>query len=91
MTVVAAQGGAAGQPTAKKVRAKRIPKGVVPGVTPPPDPERWIKKSQRSKPAHGKKGKGRATGATQGFTTESIDKPQTPITGGGGGKGRKKK
>ena len=29
----------------KKVRMKRVPKGVVPGVTPPPDPERWLKKS----------------------------------------------
>ncbi|KIK62501.1 hypothetical protein GYMLUDRAFT_58254 [Collybiopsis luxurians FD-317 M1] len=28
----------------KKVRMRRVPKGVVPGVTPPPDPERWIKK-----------------------------------------------
>ncbi|KAI0764298.1 hypothetical protein BD413DRAFT_576739 [Trametes elegans] len=32
----------------QKVRMKRVPKGVVPGVTPPPDPERWLKKSERS-------------------------------------------
>ena len=32
----------------KKVRLKRVPKGVVLGVTPPPDPERWLKKSERS-------------------------------------------
>ncbi|KAJ3748310.1 hypothetical protein DFH05DRAFT_550344 [Lentinula detonsa] len=79
----------------KKVRVKRVPKGVVPGVTPPPDPERWIKKSQRSnRPVHGKKSKGRATGATQGFTTEM---PTPSVAGGAsggtgsGGKGRKKK
>ncbi|KAJ4471414.1 hypothetical protein J3R30DRAFT_3737370 [Lentinula aciculospora] len=64
----------------KKVRSKRVPKGVVPGVTPPPDPDRWIKKIQRSnRPTHGKKGKGRASGATQGFTTEA------PVPSGAGG------
>jgi len=90
MTVTPTKGNAEDEITKKKVRAKRIPKGVIPGVTPPPDPERWIKKSQRSKPAHGKKGKGRATGATQGFTTDNADKPVVPATGGGA-KGRKKK
>ncbi|KAJ3714755.1 hypothetical protein C8R42DRAFT_726251 [Lentinula raphanica] len=76
----------------KNVRTKRVPKGVVPGVSPPPDPERWIKKSQRSnRPTHGKKNKGRSTGATQGFAT---DAPVSSGAGGGtgsGGKGRKKK
>ncbi|KAF9067953.1 hypothetical protein BDP27DRAFT_1383809 [Rhodocollybia butyracea] len=78
----------------KKVRAKRVPKGVIPGVTPPPDPERWIKKSQRTT-RPGKKSKvrdARSTGATQGFTTEP---PPAPIVGNIGGagaaKGRKKK
>ncbi|KAJ3807824.1 hypothetical protein EV368DRAFT_41947 [Lentinula lateritia] len=79
-----------------KVRVKRLPKGVVPGVTPPPDPERWIKKSQRSnRPMHGKKAKSRASGATQGFTTEApVPSGTNGGTGSGsasGGKGRKKK
>ncbi|KAJ3865088.1 hypothetical protein EV359DRAFT_72647 [Lentinula novae-zelandiae] len=79
-----------------KVRAKRLPKGVIPGVMPPPDPERWIKKSQRTnRPMHGKKAKSRASGATQGFTTEApVPSGINGGTGSGstsGGKGRKKK
>jgi signal recognition particle subunit SRP72 len=51
----------------KPPRKSRVPKGVIPGVTPPPDPERWIKKSERTKvEGHGKKKKG--GGATQGST-----------------------
>ncbi|KAF5392282.1 hypothetical protein D9757_001486 [Collybiopsis confluens] len=87
----AAKGGLIGTGDGKKkVRMKRVPKGVVPGVTPPPDPERWIKKSQRStQPTYGRKSaKGRATGATQGFTTEA---PAPTTAGGGGSKGKKKK
>lgn len=74
----------------RKVRARRVPKGVVPGVTPPPDPERWLKKTERSTYHPGKK-RGR-TGATQGFTTG----PEVGVGGGaggggGGGKGKGKK
>lgn len=64
-----------------KVRKSRVPKGVIPGVTPPPDPERWIKKSERTNVAVGKKKKG---GATQGST--HVEQPK----GGGGGKKKKK-
>ena len=35
-------------PKQKKTRMSRVPKGVTPGVTPPPDPERWLKKSERT-------------------------------------------
>ena len=55
----------------KKVRMRRVPAGVIPGVTPPPDPERWLKKSERTTTlAGGKKrrGGGGGGGATQGST-----------------------
>ena len=75
----------------RKVRARRVPKGVVPGVTPPPDPERWLKKSERStfQQARGKrKGGG---GATQGLV-ESVGGSTTGGRGGGThGKGKKRK
>ncbi|KAI0319276.1 hypothetical protein OF83DRAFT_1055248 [Amylostereum chailletii] len=72
----------------RKVRARRVPKGVVPGVTPPPDPERWLKKSERStfQQARGKK---KAGGATQGVV-ESGSAPASSGQGKGG-KGKKKK
>ncbi|KAI0262183.1 hypothetical protein BC834DRAFT_925285 [Gloeopeniophorella convolvens] len=74
----------------RKVRARRVPKGVVPGVTPPPDPERWLKRSERStfQQARGKrKGGG---GATQGV----VESASGSAAGGhsrGHGKGKKKK
>ncbi|KAI0002255.1 hypothetical protein BJV74DRAFT_765566 [Russula compacta] len=76
----------------RRVRARRVPKGVVPGVTPPPDPERWLRKSERStfQQARGKrKGGG---GATQGM----VDNMGSSAAGGHGrsgapGKGKKKK
>ncbi|PCH35501.1 hypothetical protein WOLCODRAFT_139916 [Wolfiporia cocos MD-104 SS10] len=74
-------------PREKKPRARRIPKGVVLGVTPLPDPERWLKKSERSSAhAHGKKrGRGAGGGATQGIV-ENV-----PTSGAGGSaKGKKK-
>ena len=74
------------------VRLRRVPKGVVPGVTPPPDPERWLKKSERStfQQARGKKKGG--GGATQGIV-ESAGGSTTGGHGrsGGHGKGGKKK
>jgi len=76
----------------RKVRARRVPKGVVPGVALPPDPERWLKKSERStfQQARGKrKGGG---GVTQGLV-ESVGSSTTGGHGRGGthGKGKKKK
>lgn len=76
----------------RKARARRVPKGVVPGVTPPPDPERWLRKSERStfQQARGKrKGGG---GATQGM----MESTGGSAAGGHGrsgalGKGKKKK
>ncbi|KAF8161511.1 hypothetical protein B0H34DRAFT_796291 [Crassisporium funariophilum] len=84
-------------PMAKKVRMSRVPAGVVPGVTPPPDPERWLKKSERSTFGQGRRRKGPSGGggATQG--SASLDAPpvQTGATShaskSAAGKGKKKK
>ncbi|KAG8848099.1 hypothetical protein FRB96_001286 [Tulasnella sp. 330] len=62
----------------KAARKSRIPKHVIPGLTPMPDPERWLKKRERTsyRMEHGgkggrkggKKGKeGMGAGATQGM------------------------
>ncbi|KAM5545236.1 hypothetical protein V8D89_001347 [Ganoderma adspersum] len=71
----------------KKVRMKRVPKGVVPGVTPPPDPELWLKKSERTMFTQGNRRRKGGGGATQGA--------MEPAGGGGqktgGGKGKKKR
>ena len=80
---------------AKKVRKKRVPKGVIPGVTPPPDPERWLKKSERSSFGSSRKRKG-GGGATQGVVLEnpSVQSHGGKSMGGGGTlhtKGKKKK
>ncbi|KAI0800416.1 hypothetical protein C8Q74DRAFT_1364160 [Fomes fomentarius] len=69
---------------ARQVRMKRVPKGVVPGVTPPPDSERWLKKSERTTFAQGRRRKG-GGGATQGAMEPASGKST------GGGKGKKKK
>jgi len=76
----------------RKVRARRVPKGVVPGVTPPPDPERWLKKSERSTFQHGRGKRKGGGGATQGLV-ESVGGSTTGGHGRGGthGKGKKKK
>jgi signal recognition particle subunit SRP72 len=69
----------------KTPRKSRVPKGVVPGVTPAPDPERWIKKSERTRvEGYGRKKKA-GGGATQGSTAPEQAKS------GGQGKGKKKK
>ena len=78
----------------KKVRAKRVPKGVVPGVSPLPDPERWLKKSERTTYTQGKKRRGAGGGATQGATVGAETVPVSTTHGGrasGKGKGGKKK
>jgi len=78
----------------KKVRTKRVPNGIIPGVSPPPDPERWLKKSERTTYAHGKKRRGGGGGATQGATVGAESAPVTAPQGGrtsGKGKGGRKK
>ncbi|EIW80137.1 hypothetical protein CONPUDRAFT_90474 [Coniophora puteana RWD-64-598 SS2] len=77
----------------KSPRKSRLPKGVVLGVTPLPDPERWLRKSERTiQPHHKKKRGGGGGGATQGSV---ADAPPSGGGGGGasgkGGKGKKKK
>jgi signal recognition particle subunit SRP72 len=80
---------------AKKVRTKRVPKGVIPGVSPLPDPERWLKKSERTTYMHGKKRRGAGGGATQGATVGAESVPVSTTSHGGRasgkGKGGKKK
>ncbi|KAG8688140.1 hypothetical protein FRC11_005988 [Ceratobasidium sp. 423] len=91
---------------AKGPRKGRLPKNVVLGVTPMPDPERWIKKRERTYVtfAQGRKGKGkgRKEGATAGYSQGVSVAPAVagvmesgggghPPKSGGGGKGRKKK
>ncbi|KAL5531847.1 hypothetical protein ACEPAF_5410 [Sanghuangporus sanghuang] len=68
----------------KKVRMSRVPKGVIPGVTPPPDPERWIKKSERSTFGQGMGRRRKAGGgATQGSVAEPASGQPAKATGGG--------
>ncbi|PPQ64176.1 hypothetical protein CVT24_008550 [Panaeolus cyanescens] len=77
----------------KKVRKSRLPAGVIPGVTPLPDPERWLKKSERSTFLHGRKRRG-GGGATQGSTMETPASHHATSGGqskGTSGKGKKKK
>ena len=87
------QAGAGPAVREKKVRAKRVPKGVVLGVTPPPDPERWLKKSERSTFNTGKRRKaGGGGGATQGSAVDSGPAGGAAGHGGkSGGKGKRKK
>ncbi|OCH91069.1 hypothetical protein OBBRIDRAFT_792683 [Obba rivulosa] len=80
------QEGGDDQEKGKKIRMKRLPKSVVLGVTPPPDPERWLKKSERSSFAMQSKRRKGGGGATQGI----VEKENTGA-GVSGGKGRRKK
>ena len=75
----------------KKVRTKRIPKGVVVGITPMPDPERWLKKSERSTFNQGKRRKAGGGGATQGAVESGPAGGASGHGGKSGGKGKKKK
>ncbi|QRV98213.1 SRP72 domain protein [Ceratobasidium sp. AG-Ba] len=91
----------------KGPRKGRLPKHVVLGVTPMPDPERWIKKRERTYVtfAQGRKGKGkgRKEGATAGYSQgvsvapavagvmEGSGSGSGHIPKPGGNKGRKKK
>ncbi|KAH9888503.1 hypothetical protein C8Q73DRAFT_748267 [Cubamyces lactineus] len=73
----------------KKVRMKRVPKGVIPGVTPPPDPERWLKKSERSTFANRRRRGG--GGATQGIVETAGSSAGQGAKGASGSKGKRKK
>ncbi|KAI0827614.1 hypothetical protein BC628DRAFT_1317896 [Trametes gibbosa] len=73
----------------KKVRMKRVPKGVIPGVTPPPDPERWLKRSERSTFMNKRRRGG--GGATQGVMETTGSAAGQGGKGGGGAKGKRKK
>ncbi|KAI5119301.1 hypothetical protein M0805_008216 [Coniferiporia weirii] len=75
-------------PAVMRVRMSRVPKGVIPGVTPPPDPERWVKKSERSTFGMGRRRKA-GGGATQGSVAEPASSHSAAKAGGG--KGKKKK
>ncbi|KDQ20132.1 hypothetical protein BOTBODRAFT_51471 [Botryobasidium botryosum FD-172 SS1] len=90
--------------TPKPPRKSRIPAHVVPGVTPMPDPERWLKKRDRTRVQAGKKGRGRkdhhnfGAGATQGSVADDrgtasgggvVTNVNVKAGGGGGKKGKK--
>ena len=81
------------KPPVKPARKKRVPKGVIPGVTPPPDPERWLKKSERTNAftQSGKKRKIGGGGATQGIVESTTSPPPAQSGKTGGAKGKKKK
>jgi len=74
-------------------RKSRIPKHVALGITPPPDPERWLKKRDRTRDVRKtKKGKkeGMGAGSTQGVIVGTAS-PQPVITGTSSSGGKKKK
>ncbi|KAI0364817.1 hypothetical protein BV20DRAFT_814185 [Pilatotrama ljubarskyi] len=73
----------------KKVRMKRVPKGVIPGVTPPPDPERWLKKSERSVFTNRRRRGG--GGATQGVVETPGSVAGQGAKSAGGAKSKRKK
>ncbi|KAG6811735.1 hypothetical protein H0H92_006087 [Tricholoma furcatifolium] len=77
--------------TEKKVRKSRVPPGVIPGVTPPPDPERWLKKSERSTFTQGRKRKGHGGGATQGSASVGVESSSVAAPAGGASKAKGKK
>ncbi|KAB5593771.1 hypothetical protein CTheo_2740 [Ceratobasidium theobromae] len=76
---------------AKGPRKGRLPKHVVLGVTPMPDPERWIKKRERTYVtfAQGRKGrgKGKREGATAGYSQGVSVAPAVAGVMEGGGTG----
>jgi signal recognition particle subunit SRP72 len=74
----------------RAVRKSRVPPGVIPGITPPPDPERWLKKSERSTYNQGRRRRGGGGGATQGSAV--LDAPVViSATTPKAGKGKRKK
>ncbi|KAG8899089.1 hypothetical protein FRB99_006940 [Tulasnella sp. 403] len=93
------------EPIPKAPRKSRLPKHVVLGVTPMPDPERWLKKRERTaiQGRRGKKGgrkEGMGVGATQGTavpaerdagSTSAPKASTTSSSGRGAGSGKKTK
>lgn len=78
----------------KKVRKSRVPAGVIPGVTPSPDPERWLKKSERSTFGQGRRRKGPGGGgggATQGSASVDMASASATQPVKSSSKGKKKK
>ncbi|KAI0042647.1 hypothetical protein FA95DRAFT_543355 [Auriscalpium vulgare] len=75
----------------KQARARRVPKGVIPGVTPAPDPERWLKKAERSTYTQARGKKKGAGGATQGLVESGGGAAAGGHSKGGHGKSGKKK
>jgi signal recognition particle subunit SRP72 len=76
-SVPSTTGQAANVPISRAPRASRLPKDVVLGVTPAPDPDRWLKKRERTSHLYsgrrarrydrsGPPGAGMGVGATQG-------------------------
>ncbi|KAJ6616119.1 hypothetical protein B0H10DRAFT_2219705 [Mycena sp. CBHHK59/15] len=76
--------------TTKLSKKVRLPRGIVQGVTPPPDPERWLKKSGRAGFGARRRKGGRGGGATQGSAANVLDAGRG-AGGGGGGKAKRKK
>lgn len=75
---------------AKPPRKSRVPKGVVPGVTPLPDPERWLKKRERTSTTRHeggrrRKGAGMGVGATQGAAVNDPIPSSSVKTASGSG------
>ena len=79
----------------KKARPSRVPKGVTPGITPAPDPERWLKKSERSTFGQGtgkkRRGGGGGGGASQGAAVVDAPSSGAGASAKGGGKKKGKK
>ncbi|KAJ7285341.1 hypothetical protein C8J57DRAFT_1170651 [Mycena rebaudengoi] len=72
----------------------RLPPGVVLGVTPLPDPERWLKKSERTNFGQRRRrgaGGGGGGGATQGSAADVHVPVVESGKSGGKGKGKKRK
>jgi len=80
------------KPATKIARMRRVPAGVIPGVSPAPDPERWLKKSERSTFNQGKRKRGTGGGASQGVAVEPTHLQAAAIQSSKAvGKGKKKK
>lgn len=78
----------------KKARPSRVPKGVTPGITPAPDPERWLKKSERSTFGQGtgkRRRGGGGSGASQGAAVVDAPSSGAGASAKGGGKKKGKK
>ncbi|KAJ7484204.1 hypothetical protein FB451DRAFT_1231780 [Mycena latifolia] len=81
-------------PVAVKEKKVKLPAGIVPGVTPPPDPERWLKKSERTSFNQKRRrgaGGGGGGGATQGSAADVPVVVESKGGASGKGKGKKRK